>query len=285
MKIAYYPGCSLEGTAKEYDKSARPVMEKLGVELVEVPDWNCCGATPAHLTHPDLALALPARVLALAEGTGLSRITAPCAACYNRLATTSHKLKDPGLRARINELTGHDYRGEIEIVTLPDLVLDMGVDKIAGHVTRPLDGLKVASYYGCLLVRPQEITGAPDPDNPQSLDTIMRVLGAEPVDWPFKAECCGGSHSLGRSDIVKELVANLVEMAVDNGAECFATACPLCQGNLDMRQDLVAKRMGRRLPVFHFTQLMGLAFGMGEKQMGLKGHLVDPHPVLKASTS
>ncbi len=282
MRVAYYPGCSLEGTAREYDTATRHVMQRIGVELVEVPDWNCCGATPAHLTDPDLALALPARVLALAEETGLDDLTAPCAACYNRLAITNHKLQDPQLRQRINEITGRTYTGTLRVRTLPDVALAGGVDSVKAAVTNPLEGLKVAAYYGCLLVRPQEVNTATDPEDPQALDILIEAVGAEAVQWPFKAECCGGNHSLGRSDIVRRLVADLTRLAIENGADCFATACPLCQGNLDMRQDLALEELGQKLPVLHFTQLMGLAFGLGERDLGLKAHLVDPRPLIRA---
>lgn len=283
MKVGYYPGCSLEGTATEYDIATRRVLEIMGVDLVEIPDWNCCGATPAHLTHPDLALALPARILALAETQGLEEITAPCAACYNRLAMTVYKLRDTELRKRINDITGLQYSGGIKITALPRLVLKEGPEAISQQVKRPLEGLKVASYYGCLLVRPLEIA-SDDPEDPQALDTIVKALGGEPVDWPMKTECCGGSHSLGRSDLVRSLVLKLVESAIDQGAECFSTACPLCHGNLDMRQDEALKQLGRKLPAFHFTQLMGLAFGLGEKELKLGSHLVDPQPLLRQKT-
>ncbi len=283
MKVGYYPGCSLEGTAKEYDVATRRVLEMLGVQLVDIPDWNCCGATPAHLTHPDLALALPARILALAEAEGLEEITPPCAACYNRLALTVHRLRDTEERVRINEITGLSYSGRMKVTALPRLVLANGADAVGQLVERPLEGLKVASYYGCLLVRPLEIA-SDDHEDPESIDIIVKALGAEPVDWPMKTECCGGSHSLGRSDLVKDLVLRLTESAVDRGADCFATACPLCHGNLDMRQDEVQRKLGRKVPVFHFTQLMGLAFGLGEKELKLGSHLVDPLPLLKQKT-
>ncbi|MHB0912068.1 MAG: CoB--CoM heterodisulfide reductase iron-sulfur subunit B family protein [Armatimonadota bacterium] len=263
MKYAYYPGCSLSSTAKEYDMSTRAVCEALGIELVEIPDWNCCGASSAHSMNHELGLALPLRDLAKAEEMGLD-VIAPCAACFNRMKAASLA------------------RGSsVKVLSLLEVIDSLGAEKIKSLVKRDLSALKPACYYGCLLVRPKEV-GFDDPENPMSLDRIMAALGAGPVDWPHKNECCGAGLSLSKPEIVVKLAGDILAMAKLSGANCVATACPLCQGNLDMRQTQAEQARGEKfgLPVFYFTQLLGLAFGLPEKSLGLERLMVDPRPAL-----
>lgn len=284
MKYAYFPGCSLEGTAREYDISARAVCRLLEVELAEIPDWNCCGASSAHGTSHLLAVALPARNLALAEGMNLD-LVAPCAACYNRLAAARHELADEALRARVNEVTGLEYARRTRVRHLLEVLgRDVGPDRIKEKVTRPLAGLKVAAYYGCLLVRPPRYAGVDDPEAPHLLDDLVAALGADPVDWAFKTECCGAGLSVARTPVVVKLVADILGMAESAGADCLVTACPLCQANLDMRQMAAGHLRGKHfnLPVFYVTQLAGLAFSLKPAALGLGGHMVDPHALLAA---
>jgi len=286
MRYAYYPGCSLQGTAKEYDLSARAVCRALGIELKEIPDWNCCGASSAHATNHLLALALPARVLALAEREGLPEIAAPCAACFNRLAVTTARLNhDEVARQRINNLIEMDYRGTGRVKSMVDVVVaDYGLEALREKVRRPLTGLRVAAYYGCLLVRPPDVTRFDDPENPQKMERLVEALGGEPVDWSHKVECCGMSLSVSRTDIAVRLVNEILRAARASEADCLMVACPLCQANLDLRQP-DAERVYRaryNLPVYYFTQLTGVALGLDTGALGLHTHLVDPLPLLRS---
>ncbi|MBE3574284.1 MAG: CoB--CoM heterodisulfide reductase iron-sulfur subunit B family protein [Firmicutes bacterium] len=274
MKIAYYPGCSLHSTGIEYDLSGRRVCQDLDIELQELPDWTCCGASSAHVTDHVLALALPARNLALADDLGLD-VTAPCAACYNRLQVTRHELAhDPKLRQEVEELLGRPYTGRAAVRSLVDLVASVGEEAVRQRTRRPLRGLKVAAYYGCLLVRPAGILQPDDPENPQGLDRILAAAGAEPVEWPFKTECCGASFALtDHTEVVTRLVAQLVDGAQAAGAEAIVTACPLCHSNLDMRQETAPG--ATPLPVYYFTELLGIAFGHSAAELGIGKHSID----------
>lgn len=276
MKLAYYPGCSLEATAVEYDLSSRAVCPAVGLELVDLPDWSCCGATSAHSTNHLLSLALPARNLKMAQDAGLD-IVAPCSACYNRLKFTDYTLRnDPVERGRIEEVAGFTFTGESAVLSLLEAVsTKAGLPKIRSAVTKPLTGLKVACYYGCLLVRPLGVCDFDEPENPMSLDKLVTALGAESVDWSYKTDCCGASLSLSRAGTVVDLVGNLLNRATEAGAEAVVTSCPLCQSNLEMRRGVSGGP-----PVFFFTELMGLAFGLPGSQDWLQKHLIDPVPLL-----
>lgn len=254
----------------------------MGIELEEIPDWNCCGATSAHSLNRDLALALPLRNLAKAEAMGLDVVT-PCAACFSRLKSASATAKsDPELLQRMADEYGISYKGTVNVHSLLSVVYGLGEEEIKSHVKRELTGLKVAAYYGCLLLRPPDVADFDDPENPESLDTIISSLGAEAVVWPYKTECCGASLSISKSDVVVKLAHDILSMAKQAGANCVATACPLCQGNLDMRQSDIEKKYGEKygMPIFFFTQLMGLAFGLWEGDLGLKKLMVSPDAVL-----
>ncbi len=278
MKFAYYPGCSLHSTAKEYNISARRVCRDLGVTLEELPDWNCCGSTPAHSTDHLLSIALPARNLAISEAIGMD-LVAPCAACFNRLKTAQVEMaEDPQLAAEVNKVTGMDYKGGVQVLSLVDVIVNqVGIDNIKPLVKRQLSGLKVAAYYGCLMVKPPKLVQFDDPENPHFLDDLMQGLGAETVEWPFKTECCGASLAVSRTDIVVKLANDILGMAKANGANCIVTACPLCQANLDMRQMEAEKKYGTayHLPVFYFTELLGIALGHRPGQLGIDKHMVD----------
>jgi len=282
MKYAYYPGCSLHSTAREYDHSTREVCEALGIELKEIPDWNCCGASSAHSLDHDLGVALPLRNLAIAERMGMD-VIAPCAACFSRLKSADAAVKDDAdLLAKMKDQAGIEYNGSIQVQSLLSAIYAMGDDAIKSRVKKPLQGLKVACYYGCLLLRPAGVSPFDDPENPVSLDRIMADLGAEPVEWPYKNECCGASLSLSKPEIVVKLTRDILSMAKKAGANCLVTACPLCQGNLDMRQPDIASKYGEKydMPIFYFTQLMGLAFGLRNEGLGIRQLMVDPVPLL-----
>ena len=283
LKFSYYPGCSLESTAKEYDQSVRAVAEILDIDLVELPDWSCCGASSGHSTNYLLSLALPARNLALAEKEGRDLAVA-CAACFLRFKQTNHELRvNDGLRQEIEKIIGMPYKGSVEVRHFLDIICrGVGFEEIQHRVKKPLKGLRLVSYYGCYLVRPPEVTQFDDPENPRLMDDLMEALGAEALDWSHKVECCGGNLLLSRADIVTKLVGDIVQAAVDTGADGIVTACPLCQANLDTRQ------LGpERVPIFYFSELLGLALGVDEHSVRSwwKRHIISPDAVLKARSS
>jgi heterodisulfide reductase subunit B len=284
MKYAYFPGCSLHSTASEYDLSTKAVCRELGIELEEIPDWNCCGATSGHSLSKEVGIALPLRNLAKAEEMGLDVVT-PCAACFNRLKSADDIIKrDPAMQSLMGEKYGVNYKGTVNTLSLLSVVYGLGVEAIQSHVKRELAGLKPACYYGCLLLRPPDVADFDDPENPKSLDELMGVLGAEAVKWPYKTECCGASLSLSKSEIVVKLTHDILSMAKRSGANCIVTACPLCQGNLDMRQSQVEAQYGEKfgLPIFYFTQVLGMAFGIPDSSLGFNKLMVNPGAVLAA---
>jgi len=280
LKYSYYPGCSLGSTAKEYDQSMRAVAKMLEVELVELPDWNCCGASSGHCTNRQLSLALPARNLALAEKEGLD-IAVACAACFLRFKQTNHDLQaSDELRKEIERIIGMPYKGSVEVRHLLDIFARaVGLEEIKKRVKKPLNGLKLAAYYGCYLVRPPEITQFDDPENPRLMDDLLNALGAESVDWSHKVECCGGNLLLSRVDIVIKLVGDICQAATEAGAAAIVTACPLCQANLDTRQP-----SPENVPILHFSELMGIALGVDEKTVKswVKRHIASPEGIFKA---
>ncbi|MEW6662294.1 MAG: CoB--CoM heterodisulfide reductase iron-sulfur subunit B family protein [Bacillota bacterium] len=285
MKYAYYPGCSLDATGVEFNMSGKAVAKHLGVELWEIPDWNCCGASAAHNTNHLLALALPARNLAMAEKEGLD-VAVPCAACFNRMKHTEHAVRESAeTKETVQEIIEMDYQGTSRAYNLLDVLVNrVGTEAIKEKVVKPLTGLKVACYYGCLLVRPPKIAQFDDPEDPQTMDRLVQALGGTPVSWSYKTECCGVGHATVKPPVAEPLLHRIYQNARDNGADCLAVACPLCFLNLDMRQADVKKRKQAdyNLPVFYFTQLMGMAMGYSPKEMGISKHFVDPMPLLQS---
>lgn len=278
MEIAYYPGCTSEGTGKEYAQSAVSVCTALGIDLTEVEDWNCCGGMSAYKVDSILGLALPARNLARAQKAGMDVLVA-CAACYNRLRWAEYTLRRGRKKAgMIEELVGFTFDKKITVVSLLE-VLSRRVDQheLETRVKRPLTGLRVACYYGCLLVRPPRVTRFDDPENPMILDNLMTRLGAEVRPWSYKTECCGAVHSVTNPRLAEALVTRLLQMAREAGAEALVTACPLCQTNLEMG------RPGRAggPPCFYFTELMGLAFELPDTLSWLGKHWIEPVSLLR----
>jgi len=269
MATGYFPGCSLEGTAAEFDMSIRALAQALGLPLAEIEDWNCCGASAAHQTNHLLGLALPARTIALAAAQGMDEIFAPCAACSNRLiAAQAEWLGDAGLRAEVEHAIDMalpaariPVRNCIEYL-LPHL------EKIKAAVTKSLAGKKVACYYGCLLVRPPKVLAFDDPENPASMEKVAAATGAEPVAWGFRTECCGAAFAMSSTASVARLCERILSNAKAEGAHMVVVACPLCHANLDMRQP-----KGMALPVVYLTQLVGLAVGVAPKALGLGKHI------------
>jgi heterodisulfide reductase subunit B len=263
-----------------------PVAEALGIEFLEVPDWNCCGASSAHMTDHLLSLALPARIMALAETLPVTELVAPCAACHARMAAVEYELgRDNDLKEKVNSLLERPYTGKIKLRYYIDIFSNSDtLSQIEKKVKKPLKGLKVACYYGCLFVKPPKMVNfIDDPENPQSMDNIIRALGAEPVPWPYKTECCGASLGVTNEDLCTKLCNDILRFARDAGADCIAAACPLCQANLDMRQVTVEKKYGisYRMPIPFFTQLIGLALGINSNSLGMKKLFVDPAGMLK----
>ncbi len=279
MKVTYYPGCSLEGTAVDYAASIAGIAPLLDVELVELFDWNCCGASSAHSLNHDLALALPARNLTLAEKAGRD-LVAPCALCFNRLKVAEKALKG----GQEGEGLDISYQGEIKIWDLLDYFTQGDLlDVIAPKVVQPLTNLRAICYYGCLVARPPAVTDKPDYENPQNMERLLKVLGATPLEWSFKTDCCGAGLAVARPDIIDTLVQRLYNRALAAGAECFVVSCQMCQANLDLSQERISRKAGKDyyLPVFYFTELMGMALGHPETPKWLSRHLVDPMPLLK----
>jgi heterodisulfide reductase subunit B len=289
MKYGYYPGCSLERNALAYHQSAMAIAAPLGIEFAEVEDWNCCGATEYFSINLLAAYALVGRNLALAaHQPDNNQLVAPCSACFLNLSKTDHYMADsPELAEKVNAALAagglHYTPGTIRVRHLLDVIVkDVGYEAVAAKVTTPLHGLRVAPYYGCLIVRPGYQEAFDNPEYPTSLDKLMRVLGAKVVDFPVKAHCCGGHMTQISEPTAFELIRRLLKNAADYEADVIAALCPMCQLNLDVYQDDVNRyfKTNYHIPVLYFTQLMGLAFGMPPKEMGIGKEFVDARPAL-----
>jgi heterodisulfide reductase subunit B len=262
MRYAYYPGCSAESTARDMHQSTLAVAKALGIDLVEPKGWTCCGATAGHQTDRLLAVSLPAANLTKVQDMKLDMMV-NCAACYNRMKVANHEIAaHPNIRQGVREALDRDYDGSVK---------------------RPLNGLKVACYYGCLLVRPPKILKFDDPENPTSLDRLVTAMGGTSLEWPSKVECCGGGLSLSRTDVVVELTGSIIDMAAGAGADCIAVSCPMCQVNLDLRQQDINKLTGKnyQIPIVYITQLLGLCLGIGPGELGFDKLMVPASVVLE----
>jgi heterodisulfide reductase subunit B len=280
--VAYYPGCSLHSMASEFDTSALAVCEALGLDLIEPEGWVCCGSSAAHRADPEVALSLPMTNLSIIEQSGFREVTMPCASCFSRHKFALHEIRHDGTRkSQVDKAAGYVYQDTVQVTSLVEAIYNhVGVDGVSAKVSHRLDNLRVVCYYGCLLTRPPEVTGAAHPENPTQMDELLAALGAQVIDWSYKTSCCGAAHSLTRPDIVVELSSELIEQARSAGADVIAVACPLCHMNLDARQMHMA--LDEPMPVLYFTQLMALALGLPEKSAALNKNLVDPVPLLKA---
>jgi heterodisulfide reductase subunit B len=279
--VAYYPGCSLHSTAAEYDHTVRATADVLGLKLVEPPGWLCCGSSPAHSTDHTLATVLPMRTLATVEQMGLDTVTAPCSACFARMKAAAHTVANDGEMAKeVEAQLGYAYRGTVSVQHLLDTLVDRaGLEKIEASVKKPLTGLKVACYYGCLVTRPPKITQAEHPEYPMKMDYLVRALGAEPVHWSFKTDCCGGALSLTQTPLALEMTRKILQNARECGADMVATVCPLCHVNLDARQNQIGLEF--QIPILYATQLMTLAFGLKPQSSALHKNMVDPRPLFQ----
>jgi heterodisulfide reductase subunit B len=266
----------------EFDISVRAMAQALGDELAEVADWSCCGATAAHALSRDLGLALPARNLALARQQGFDQLLAPCAACFNRLRVTADTFgEDAAARARIEDIVEMPLGEMPKVWNLVQYLQAYGLDALRQRVSRPLAGLRPACYYGCLLLRPAKRLGFDDPEQPASMEAILKALGAEPVDWPLRNECCGGGFTISKPEAVLRLAGAVLQDAHAHGAQALVVACPMCHTNLDMRQRAIERAVGKRfrLPVYFLSEAVAWALGVPASELALRKHLVrTPEP-------
>ena len=281
---SYFPGCSQSGSAEEFGLSTEAVCRALVIELTELPDWNCCGASSAHMTNDLLSVALPGRDLATANLLSKDLLVV-CAACYSRLKVAQARINcDEALAGKIEDIVGADPRFNGEVRHLLDvLVNDIGFAYLKKWMKLELSGLKAVPYYGCLLVRPPEFCFCDSVENPTDLDRLLEAIGVEVRPWSFKTDCCGGSLSLSRTDVVERLVNRLFARAEEAGANCIVTACPMCAANLEMRQKpgRLSFKIEHRVPVLYFTELLGLALGVAGVENWLARHIISPMPLMK----
>ncbi len=284
MEIAYYPGCSLHASSELYDIQCKLVFGRLGLELKEIEDWNCCGATAASKTNEFLSIALPARNLGIADATGLSEIVIPCSSCYSRTLVSQKKLaSDPTLRDSVNAELGKKVQGRIKVSSILEVLKPRTVE-IAGKTVKKLTGLKPACYYGCLLTRfPIDVDVPDSVENPQGMETVCKALGAEPIDWSYKTDCCGASAAYNDAEQSQLLMSRIFKDATARGANCIVTTCPLCQMNVDACQDEVGAKYAieKRLPVYFLTELVGVGMGLDPVEMQIDRHFVDAMGLLK----
>jgi len=276
-QIGYYPGCALHGSSSDYERSVRACLGALAVNLREVDDWVCCGATAAHSINRKLSIALPARNLALAERDGFAQLLAPCPMCSMQLIKAQRLMsEDPALREEMSDIVELDISGRTRVINLIQVFQSIGLEVIRNAVRSPLEGLRVACYYGCLLTRPPETLRFDDCEQPSSMETIVEALGAEPVDWNYKTECCGAGMTMANEATVIALSGRILANAAAHGADCLCVACPMCHVNLDMKQEAIGKSDGnwQELPVYYLSDLVGLAIGLSPRTLGIDRHFV-----------
>ena len=280
MDIAYFPGCTLNASSKLYDVQSDRVLNKLNVHLKELDDWNCCGATSVSKTDDFLAMAMPARNLGIADHMGLGHLVIPCSACYSRMRVAQERLAwDAPLRKEINGELKKKVTAKTHIISILELLVSlMPGREWKMKRRRDLRGLKPACYYGCMQTRfPVRMEVPDNVENPQGMELILRSLGADPIDWSYKTDCCGASASVNDPDLALGLMANIMKDAVARGADCFVTSCPMCQLNLDAYQKKVreAHHIAKAMPVYLITEWVGLALGMTPEELQMDRHFVD----------
>jgi heterodisulfide reductase subunit B len=284
MTLAYYPGCSLHKSSAEYDVSVRKMLALLGVEVTEVPEWTCCGSTPAHMMDHLLAQALAARNLRQAALVG-DELLAPCPSCFQREKNAEVEIHaDDAFRAEVNAVLDRPYTGRVTVWSLPDYLMRfVGEEKIAGLVKTDLSQLKVVPYYGCLLGRPGELTGEKDIEQPVMMDLLLQAAGVDVKWWNYKTECCGASVGMPKAEIQRRLSGKILEQAAAAGAEAIVVACPLCHVNLDLKQSQINKALGTdyNVPILYLSQVMGIALGLSFEDVMLSKNVVDPTPLIK----
>jgi heterodisulfide reductase subunit B len=286
MEMGYYPGCTLHASSRLYDVQTKLVLEELGIRLKELEDWNCCGATSASKTDEFLAIALPARNLGIADASGLSEMVIPCSACYSRMMVAQQRLSaDKKLQEEINAELSKKVKGGVKIRSILEVLrpkVESG--ELQAKVLKKLKGLKPACYYGCLQTRfPVDLSVPDDVENPQGMEIVLKALGADPLDWSYKTDCCGASAAVCDTDTSLALMSRILKDAIARGANCFVATCPLCQLNLDAYQSKVNEKFGitRILPVYFITELVGLAMDKPAKELQIDRHFVDAMGLLK----
>jgi len=278
VKVGYYPGCSLKGSSRDFAESMQAVAKALSIELCEIPEWNCCGASSGHMIDRLVAIALPVNVLLQAQKAGMDQVMAPCASCYNRLATARHDIENsPATKAQVEKILETTIDKLPRVLNVIELLAQVS-DRIGPKVTKKFEQT-VACYYGCLLVRPAKVTGFDRTEDPVEMDKLVVAVGGKTVDWNFKTECCGASFSISRTQVVGRLGAKIMRDAAEKKAEAVVVACPMCHSNLDLRRGEINQNMsetgkGTDIPVLFITQVIGLALGLSEKALGLGRHFV-----------
>ena len=267
----------MHGSSNDYEASARACLGALDVQLKEIDDWICCGATAAHSLNRKLALALPARNLALAEREGLKDLLAPCPMCSMELLKARGELAaDPALRREISAIVELEVRGETQVSNLIQVFQRIGIDRIRAAVKTTLEGIKAACYYGCLLTRPAGVVKFDDPEQPRSMEAVVEALGAKTVDWNYRVECCGAGMTMANEETVLQLSHQILANAAAHGANCIVTVCPMCHVNLDMKQADIEQRFGvtHNMMIYYLSDLVGLALGLARETLGVDRHFV-----------
>ena len=276
MNIGYYPGCALHGSSNDYEQSLKACLKVLDVQLQEVNDWICCGATAAHSLNHKLSLALPARNLALAERDGFNQLFAPCPLCSMQLLNVQKAIASNDVRTELSQIVEADLHGDGQILNLIQLFQSVGMEKLKAAVKEPLKSITAACYYGCLLTRPPDVVHFDDFEQPTSMETVLAALGAKTVEWNSRTECCGAGMTMASEETVLELAHNILSGAVQHGANCIVVACPMCHVNLDMKQAAVERHYQEKLGlvVYYLSDLVGLALGLSPEQVGVNRHFV-----------
>ena len=297
-RVAYYPGCALEGTGHAYNRSTKAVGKALGLKLDEVKNWNCCGAMEVKNIDPKIQTYLSSRVMSIAANEmGHDVVMAPCNGCYHNLKKAEYDLEHDGgsqeVVDRLSTKAGHETyeAGQVETIHALDWIKDgIGEEGLRTKVKNSLQGIKIANYYGCMYTRPRHIfpekdrgPGSESTSEPHFMDDLLAAAGAENVDFPLKTACCGGAHTLSDSDISTKLVLNILEAAEAAGADVIATECPTCHTGLEMHQIRAEKRLGRKttVKILYFTQLLGLALGLSARKVGVQENVSDSRGFLK----
>ena len=285
MKIAYYPGCSAKGSSLDYELSTVAVCDVLGLQSVEVPDWNCCGSTPAHAVSTELSAALCVRNLVQATKVDADIVMTPCPSCLSNMKHARKRMENPEFRARVDELLDEPAPQELPDTTSVMQMIGRLYDAeaIRAHAVNSLAGIKIVPYYGCLMSRPAELMQFGDPENPMLMEKLLAACGADEIlDLPLKTECCGASAGIPHRPLTAVNSGRILELATRMEADCIAVCCPLCQMNLDLRQKQAGSAMGSKfdMPVLYYSQLMGLAFDVSERRLGLDKLVVYPKRLL-----
>lgn len=286
MEIAYYPGCTLHASSRLYDVQTKLVLGEMGINLCELEDWNCCGATSASKTDDFLSIAMPARNLGIADDSALSEMVIPCSACYSRMLVAQHRLaSDNRLKDEINTELVKKVKGSTKIMSILEvLVPKVESGEMVEKAAKQLEGLEPACYYGCLQTRfPYDVPVPDDVENPQGMEIVLKSLGAKPMDWSYKTDCCGASATVNDTDTALFLMSKIFKDAIARGANCFVTTCPMCQFNLDAYQEQLSQKydISRSMPVYFITELIGVAMDKSPEELQIDRHFVDAIGLLK----